>query len=197
MTGNDAPETVKPAPVTAPAFTVTATVPEDVKVTDFVTAVFSATLPNDRAVALTFSVGVAAFSCRANPLEVPPALAEIVADCAVVTDVTVALNDVLADAAGTVTEAGTVTALLLLERLTATPPLGAGPVNVTVHASVPAPVIDELLQDTALTVGAVVVPVPLKLTAAVGLVDELLVIVSCPDTEPAVVGSNCTVRTTD
>ena len=127
MTGNVAPETEKPAPVTAPAFTVTATVPEDVKVTDFVTAVFSATLPNDRAVALTFSVGVAAFNCRANPLEAPPALAEIVADCAVVTDVTVALNDALADAAGTVTEAGTVTALLLLERLTATPPLGADP----------------------------------------------------------------------
>ena len=162
MAGNVAPETEKPAPVTEPAFTVTATVPEDVKVTDFVTAVFSATLPNDRAVALTFSVGVAAFNCRANPLEAPPALAEIVADCAVVTDATVALNDALADAAGTVTEAGTVTALLLLERLTAIPPVGADPLNVTVHASVPAPVIDEVPQETVLTVGAVDAPVPLK-----------------------------------
>ena len=66
----------------------------------------------------------------------------------------------------------------MLERLTATPPLGADPVSVTVHPSVPAPVTDELLQDTALTVGAVDAPVPLKLTEAVGLVDEVLVIVS-------------------
>ena len=181
---------MKPAPVTAPVFTVTAAVPEDVNVTDFTTAVFSATLPNDRAVALTLSVGMAAFSCRAKPLEAPPALAEIVADCAVVTDVTVALNDALADAVGTVTEAGTVTALLLLERLTAIPPLGADPLNVTVHASVPAPVIDELPQDTVLTVGAVDAPVPLKLTAVVGLVDELLVIVSWPETDPVAFGSN-------
>ena len=197
MTGNVAPETEKPAPVTVPAFTVTATVPEDVKVTDFVTAVFSATLPNDRAVALTLSVGVAAFSCSEKPIDVLPVLAVMLADCAVVTDDTVALNAALVDAAGTVTEEGTLTALLLLERLTATPPLGADPVNVTVHASVPAPVIDELLQDTALTVGAVDAPVPLKLTEAVGLVDEVLVMVSCPDNEPAVVGSNCTVMTTD
>ena len=178
MTGNVAPETEKPAPVTVPAFTVTATVPEDVKVTDFVTAVFSATLPNDKAVELTLSVGVAAFSCSEKLIDVLPVLAVMVADCAVVTDDTVALNAALADAAGTVTEAGTVTALLLLERLTVTPPLGADPVNVTVHASVPAPVIDELLQDMALTVGAVDAPVPLKLTEAVELVDELLVIVS-------------------
>jgi hypothetical protein len=64
----------------------------------------------------------------------------------VLTDDTVAVNPVLVEVAGTVTEEGSVTALLLLERLTTAPPLGADPVNVTVHASVPAPVMDELVQ---------------------------------------------------
>ena len=75
-----------------------------------------------------------------------PVAPVIVAVCAVVTADTVAENDALVAAAGTVTEAGTTTALLLLERLTLKPPVGADPVNVTVQASVPAPVIDELLQ---------------------------------------------------
>jgi hypothetical protein len=42
-----------------------------------------------------------------------------------------------------------------------------------------------------------VVPVPLKLTTAVLLVDELLWIVSWPDAAPAVAGSNCTFRVID
>ena len=54
--------------------------------------------------------------------------------------------------AGTVTEAGTVTAALLLDRLTLNPPLGADLLSVTVHASVPAPVIDEFAQEKALKV---------------------------------------------
>jgi hypothetical protein len=48
--------------------------------------------------------------------------------------------------AATVTLAGRLTAELLLARLTANPPLGAGAFSVTVHLSVPAPVIDELPQ---------------------------------------------------
>jgi hypothetical protein len=43
----------------------------------------------------------------------------------------------------------------------------------------------------------VAVPVPLRLTTAVLLVDESLWIVSCPETAPAVAGSNCTFRVTD
>ena len=48
------------------------------------------------------------------------------------------------------------------------------------HASVPDPVMAPLLQYNALNVGvlAAVVPVPLRLTTAVGLVEELLVMVS-------------------
>ena len=40
------------------------------------------------------------------------------------------------------------------------------------------------------------IPVPLRLTLAVGLVDELLVIVSLPVTAPPVVGAYLTVRVT-
>ena len=43
----------------------------------------------------------------------------------------------------------------------------------------------------------VAVPVPLRLTTAVLLVDESLWIVNCPEAAPAVVGSNCTFRVTD
>lgn len=80
MTGNALPEIEKPVPVTVPAFKVSGAVPVDDRVTDFVTAVFSATLPKVSDVALTVSVGTAAFNCTANPLETPPALAVIVAD---------------------------------------------------------------------------------------------------------------------
>ena len=43
----------------------------------------------------------------------------------------------------------------------------------------------------------VAVPVPLKLTTAVLLVDESLWIVNCPEAAPVAVGSNCTFRVTD
>jgi hypothetical protein len=64
----------------------------------------------------------------------------------VLTDVTDAVNEAVVDVAGTVTDDGTETALLLLESETDTPPVGADPVNVTVQESVPDPVIDALLQ---------------------------------------------------
>jgi hypothetical protein len=88
--------------------------------------------------------------------------------------------------AGTVTVAGTVTAVLLFERLTANPPLGAAAFRATVQASVPEPAIDPLLQVSALTV----VPVPLRPTTVEVPVEELLVMVSEPEAAPAVVGSN-------
>jgi sulfur carrier protein ThiS len=46
--------------------------------------------------------------------------------------------------------AGTVTAALLLARLTLKPPLPAAAVSVTVQLSLPDPVIDALLQESAL-----------------------------------------------
>jgi hypothetical protein len=72
----------------------------------------------------------------------------------VLTADTVAVKLAVVDPAATVTEAGTVTAELLLARLTANPPLGAAAFSVTVQLSVPAPVIDPLAQVSALNTGA-------------------------------------------
>jgi hypothetical protein len=60
--------------------------------------------------------------------------------------------------AATVTEDGTFTSVLLLERLTARPPLPAALFSVTVQLSVAAPVIEELAQLTAVGVGFAVDP---------------------------------------
>jgi hypothetical protein len=181
VTGKVLPKIAKPAPVTATALTVTGAVPVEVKVTGWgVAAVFSTTLPNAKLVVLMLSAGTAAFNCRAKVLDRPPALAIIVTACAVATEATVAVNPTLVAFAGTVTVLGTVTAELLLDRLTLSPPLGAAAVSVTVHASVPDPVMTPLLQDSALSAAELVpvVPVPLRLITAVPLVEELLVMVS-------------------
>jgi hypothetical protein len=74
----------------------------------------------------------------------------------VLTEETVAVKLPVVDPAATVTEAGTVTAESLLATPTANPPLGAGPLSVTVQLSVPAPVIDELPQMSPLSSGALV-----------------------------------------
>jgi hypothetical protein len=78
--------------------------------------------------------------------------------------------------AGTVTEAGTVTALLLLDRLTLNPPDGAALVSATVQGSVTAPVSAVLLHETALNetdvlVGVPLTPFPLSFTVATGVDD--------------------------
>ena len=93
--------------------------------------------------------------------------------------------------AATVTLAGTVTAELLLTRLTANPPLAAAAFKVTVQLSVPAPVTDPLVQLNALSTGT---PLPLRLITVDVPLDELLVNVNEPEAAPAVVGSNCTVN---
>ena len=48
--------------MTDAALTVTGPVPVEVKVTDFVAAVFTVTLPNERLAALTLKVAVGAFN---------------------------------------------------------------------------------------------------------------------------------------
>ena len=58
----------------------------------------------------------------------------------------VAVKPALLAFAATVTLAGTFTAVLLLARLTTRPPLGAGPLSVTVKVSVAAPVTVALEQ---------------------------------------------------
>jgi hypothetical protein len=102
------------------------------------------------------------------------------------------VNPALVAFAGTVTVLGTVTAELLLDRLTISPPTGAAAVSVTVHAPAPDPVTAPLLQYSALNAAepVPVVPVPLRLITGGAVVDELLAIVSCPVAVPAAAGLN-------
>ena len=87
------------------------------------------------------------------------------------TDDTVAVKLALAAPAGTVTEAGTVTLVLLLARLTTNPPVGAATFSAAVQLSDPAPVIDALAQVRLLNTGT---PVPLRLTTVDEPLEELL-----------------------
>jgi len=120
-------------------------------------------------------------------------LAESVTACALLTEETVAEKLVVVAPAATVTEAGTVTEVLLLLRLTVKPPVGAAVFSETVQASEPAPVMEAFVQVSPVSTGT---PVPLRLMAAVPLVDELLAMVKVPLAAPAAVGANCTVSVT-
>lgn len=101
-----------------------------------------------------------------------------------------AVNAVLVAPAGTVIDDGTVTALLLLLRLTTTPPLPAAVLSVTLQVSEPAPVRDALLHDRLLSTPEAAVPVPVRLTTLVFPETALLVIVTDPLAAPVEVGSN-------
>jgi hypothetical protein len=180
-------EAEKPVPVIAREFTVTAAVPLDVRVTVCVVAVFNATPPKAMLVAFTASAGVPALSCSEIAFELLPEAAVSVTVSVLVTEAAFAMKVALVEAAGTVTEAGTATAELLDESPMANPPVGADPDKLTVQESACDPVMDVFVHEIALTAGATVVPVPLRLTAGVG---TLLEIVSCPVIELAEVGSN-------
>ena len=67
----------------------------------------------------------------------------------------VAVNVLLVAAAETVTDAGTVSNALLLERVTTVPPVGAACDRVTVQVDVPADPRLVGVHDSELTVGAV------------------------------------------
>jgi hypothetical protein len=134
--------------------TVTAAVPVEVTVTDFVTGVPTATLPNANEVALRLRAGVAALSRIAKLFDDASALAETVAACEVVTEATFAVNDVVEAPEATVTPVGTVTALLLLATVTLTPVEGAAALSDTLHVVVPAPVKEVLPHEKALIEGA-------------------------------------------
>jgi len=98
--------------------------------------------------------------------ELPSVLAVMVAVWADVTALTMAEKLAVVAPAGTVTEAGTVTALLLLASVTACPPVGAAELSVTVQLSVAAPVMEPFAQVTRLEIEAGVVaaaPVPFML----------------------------------
>ena len=147
------------------------------------------TLPKLTLVALTVRVAVDAPSVRAKVFDELPALAVRVTVVELLTVPAVAVKLALVAPEATVTDEGTVTAALLLARLTASPPLAAAAFSVTEQVSVPAPVIEPLVQLNALSTG---MPVPLRLTAVEVPVEELLVRVSVPVAVPAAAGSNST-----
>jgi hypothetical protein len=104
-----------------------------------------------------------------------------------VTALAVAVKLALVAPAAIVNDAGTVTAVLLLASVTVVA-LVAAEVNVTVQASVPPPVSDPLLQESALSVTGAC-PVPLRLMVDVPPLVALLLMVTTPLNVPAVVGS--------
>jgi len=106
-----------------------------------------------------------------------------------VTEETVAVNPALVAFAGTVTVAGTFTAASALDSAMAMPLVEAAEFMVTVQESVPDPVRVELLQVSFVNSG---IPVPLRFTAMLGLVDDVLFRVNCPLTAPEITGWNCT-----
>lgn len=114
-----------------------------------------------------------------------------------VTAVAVAVKNAPVPPAGTVSVAGTDKAELLLDKLTARPPAGAGALNVTVHESTPAPLIVPLLQNSPLSAPGVESPVPLRLMTAVPLAGAFVAMVSDPVAAPAVCGSNVTSTVTE
>ena len=111
---------------------------------------------------------------------------------AVETAAALAVKEAVVAVAGIVMEAGTFTFGLLLASAIITPDFGAEPDSVTLQESASTPTMDALLQVRALSVGEAVVPLPVRLTACV---PALLVRVSWPDADPAVLGLKCTVRT--
>lgn len=136
-------------------------------------------------VASTLNCAEAGLSCSEIDLDVAPLLAVSFTVCALETAEAFAVKPAELDVAGTVTEPGTVTIVLLLARATVTPPCGADPDSVTLHESELVPVIAVELHDNALTVGAEFAPVPERLTV---LVPALVESINCPLNEPALVG---------
>ena len=109
---------MKPAPDIESELMVTAAVPFDVSVTDFVTAVLTDTFPKAKDVVLRLREAVAAFKPIAKLFEEAFAAAVTLAVCAVPTADIFAVKDAVDAPDATVTLAGTVTAVVLLESVT-------------------------------------------------------------------------------
>ncbi len=187
MAGNPTPAIEKPVPVSDAALTVTGTVPVDERTSGCVTAEFTGTLPKARVDALTAKTDVAASNSTAKVCVTPPELAVNVAACVDATAAASAVNSVLVAPAGMVTEAGTITALLLLVRLIAWPLLPAAAFKLTVQSSAALPRIDPFAQVNPVKIGT---PMPLRATEVELPFDALLAMVSWPLAEPDAVGPN-------
>jgi hypothetical protein len=195
VSGKLAPDTAKPVPVTVADVTTAAAVPVDDRVTDCVAVEYITTPPNEMLVALTLSVPEPAAktgeSCSANVALELPDVAVSVAVCEALTAETVAVNPALVAPAGTAALAGTVTAALLLASWMLMPSAGAAAVRLTVHTSVPAPLMEVWMHEMAFSVDAAAIPVPLRFTTRLPC-EELLAIVRAPVAEPACCAENRT-----
>ena len=138
VAGKLPPVIVKPVPASVAELMVSAAVPDEVSVTVCVADEFTVTSPKARLLVLSVSCGEPPVSCTANVFVTVPAVALRVAVVVVLTAATVAVKAALVALAATVTEAGTVTELLLLDRVTVCPPVPAAALSVTVQVSVPA-----------------------------------------------------------
>jgi hypothetical protein len=190
VTGNETPDAPKPVPDRVAAVKVTGAVPLDVMLTDWVAGVFRSTSPKATLAALMVRVGVVAFRVRERDFEIPPDVAVRVAVWAEVTATAEAVRLVLDAPEAMVRDAGTVSELLLLARVTGVAAVAA-PLRLTVHTSEPAPDSDVLLQESPLRVGAAACPVPLRAIVAAA---ALLVMAIDPLAAPAAAGSKLRVR---
>jgi hypothetical protein len=127
-------------------------------------------------------------------LETPPPVAARMAVVGVeFVKVTVAVKLTVVAPAARVTEAGSVTEELLLDRSKMAPPVAAAALTVTVQRSVVEVVKDVLAHVMPVASGS---PIPVKVMAAVVPAELLLslVMVNLPVTAPAAVGSKLTVN---
>ncbi|MGA3035041.1 MAG: hypothetical protein ABSD70_17275 [Terracidiphilus sp.] len=155
---------------------------------DWVVAVFTATLPNGKLVALIPIVATPGPTVNSYFFDRFPDFAINVTVCDVLGVATEASKLALVVPDATVTDAGTVTAVELLDRLTADPLLSAAVFRLTVHTSVPAPVIDPSLHVSPLTTAT---PWPDRPTFLTSPSDEVFANCNWPFEVPAPAGSNC------
>ena len=132
----------------------TGQLPTDFKVNVCAAEVFVARLPKARPVALVLIVDTTACRLKLEVAETPAAVAVNFAVCEEPTADIAAVNPALLAPDPTVTVAGTLTAALLLDRLTASPPLGAGAFRVTLHGSLTIPLTDALVHEMELRAAA-------------------------------------------
>ena len=111
---------------------------------------------------------------------------------------TLAVKLTAVDPSATVTEAGKLTAALLLVRLTVNPPLVAAVLSPTVQMSLAGPVATASTQLNELNAGgfgvAAAVPVPLNPTTRVPFAAASLAIVSSPVAVPIAAGEKLTLK---
>jgi hypothetical protein len=166
----------------------------EVKVIELVADAPTATLPKAILVVLIVNPEVPAWACKIVVAATWFAVAVKVDDWLVATDETLATNAAEVAPEGMVTDAGTATAALLLTRLTVCPVVRAAPLKLTEHETEAGPTMALLLQASPLKTG---IPVPLRLTVALGHEGALLTMVTVPDAVPLLAGLKETVSARD